>query len=68
MGYGFEASTAVLEHARDALGLSCVTAIVSPHNAASIGLLEKLGMRYERPIRMPGEDHDVRLYRIEFAC
>ncbi len=68
MGYGFEASATVLEHARDALGLSCVTAIVSPHNEASIGLLEKLGMRYIRPIRMPGDDHDVRLYRIEFAC
>ena len=67
-GYGFEASAAVLAHARDALGLPCVTAIVSPHNDASIGLLEKLGMRYERPIRMPGDDHDVRLYRIEFAC
>jgi RimJ/RimL family protein N-acetyltransferase len=67
MGYGFEASAAVLEHARDALGLSCVTAIVSPHNEASIGLLEKLGMRYVRPIRMPGDDHDVRLYCIEFA-
>jgi RimJ/RimL family protein N-acetyltransferase len=66
-GYGFEAATAVLDHARDALQLTCVTAIVSPHNEASIGLLEKLGMRYERPIRMPGDDHDVRLYSIGFA-
>ena len=66
-GYGFEASVAVLEHARDVLELPRVTAIVSPHNAASIGLLEKLGMRYERPIRMPGDDHDVRLYSIGFA-
>jgi len=67
-GYGFEASAAVLEHARDTLGLSCVTAIVSPHNEASIGLLGKLGMHYERPIRMPGDDHDVSFYRIEFAA
>ena len=66
-GYGFEASAAVLDYARDALELAAVTAIVSPQNAASIGLLEKLGMRYERPIRMPGDDHDVSLYRIEFA-
>jgi len=67
-GFGFEASAAVLEHARDTLGLSCVTAIVSPHNEASIGLLGKLGMHYERPIRMPGDDHDVSFYRIEFAA
>jgi RimJ/RimL family protein N-acetyltransferase len=57
----------VLDYARDTLQLPAVTAIVAPQNAASIGLLEKLGMRYERPIRMPGDDHDVSLYRIEFA-
>ena len=66
-GYGFEASVAVLKYARGELGLSAVTAIVSPHNEASIGLLEKLGMSFERPIRMPGDDHDIRLYRIELA-
>ena len=64
-GYAFEASAAVLEYARGTLGLSSVTAIVAPQNEASIGLLEKLGMRFERPIRMPGEDRDIRLYRIE---
>ena len=66
-GFAFEASVAVLDHARDALRLSCVTAIVSPQNDASIGLLEKLGLRFDRSIRMPGDDHDVSLYRIEFA-
>ena len=65
-GYAFEASVAVLDHARDALGLPSVTAIVSPQNGASIGLLEKLGLRFERPIRMPNDDHDVSLYRIDF--
>ena len=66
-GFGFEASAAVLDYARDALGLSCVTVIVSPQNEASIGLLEKLGLHYERQVRMPGDDHDVSLYRIDFA-
>ena len=66
-GFGFEASVAVLDHARDALKLSSVTAIVSPMNQPSVGLLEKLGMHYERPMRLPGDDHDVSLYRIDFA-
>ena len=66
-GLGFEASVAVLDHARDALGLPAVNAIVSPRNEASIGLLEKLGLTYDRPIRMPGDEHDISLYRIEFA-
>jgi ribosomal-protein-alanine N-acetyltransferase len=66
-GFAFEASLAVLEHARNVLRLSNVTAIVSPQNQASIGLLEKLGLHYERPIRMPDDDHYVSLYRIDFS-
>ncbi len=64
---GYESSVAVLDHARHALELPAVTAIVSPENEASIGLLEKLGLHYDRAIRMPGDDHDVSLYRIDFA-
>ena len=66
-GFGFEASLAVLDHARDSLKLSSVIAIVSPQNRPSVGLLEKLGMSYERPVRLPGDDHDVSLYRIDLA-
>ena len=65
-GFAFEAAVAVLDHARDVLKLPCVTAIVSPQNERSIGLLEKLGLRFEGPIRMPNEDHDISLYRIDF--
>ena len=66
-GFGFESSVAVLDHARDALNLSGVTAIVSPQNERSIGLLEKLNMYYERTIRLPGDDDDLSLYRIDFV-
>ena len=66
-GFGFEASVAVLDHARDSLKLPSVIAIVSPQNKPSVGLLEKLGMHYEHPVRLPGDDHDVSLYRIDFA-
>lgn len=66
-GLGFESSVAVLDHARHELGLPAVTAIVSPDNAASVGLLGKLGLHYDRAIRMPGDEHDVSLYRIDFA-
>ena len=66
-GYGYEASVAVLDHARDELGLPSVTAIVSPENSASVGLLEKLGLNYDRQLRLPGEDHDVSLYSIAFT-
>jgi RimJ/RimL family protein N-acetyltransferase len=46
-GYGFEAARAVLDYARDVLGISRVVAIVSEGNDASARLLEKLGMTFE---------------------
>jgi RimJ/RimL family protein N-acetyltransferase len=61
-GYAFEAASAVLEHARTELGLTRVTALISPGNAASIGLAAKLGLRYERMARLPAEDADVGFY------
>lgn len=43
-GYAEEAARAVMAHARDVLGLRALCAIVSPDNAASVRLLEKLGL------------------------
>ena len=42
-GYALEAARAVLEHARDPLGLERLMAIVNPENKASIALLTRLG-------------------------
>ena len=61
-GYAGEAARAVLAHARDDLGVRSLTAIVSPDNSASIGLLEKLGFTPRGMITMPGEDEAIRLY------
>jgi ribosomal-protein-alanine N-acetyltransferase len=63
-GYVFEAARAVLDEARDRLGLESANAIVSPGNAASIHLLEKLGMRRQGPVRMPGDDDDILLFSV----
>lgn len=66
-GYAYEAAQAVLVHARDDMGLPRLKAIVTPAHTASVRLLEKLGMRAEGFLRMPGEDEDVALYGIEFS-
>lgn len=66
-GYAFEAARAVLEHARSGLGLARLVAIVSPGNATSIGLIEKLGLRFERQVRMPGSETDISLYGIDWT-
>lgn len=62
LGLAGEAAAAVVAHARDDLGLEYLTAIVSPENTVSIGLLEKLGLEFKKRITMPGEKNEISLY------
>ncbi|MBK8283691.1 MAG: GNAT family N-acetyltransferase [Ahniella sp.] len=61
-GLAVEAASAVLAWGQKQLGLSRVLAIVNPDNAASIAVLERVGMRFERLIRLPGEQKDLALH------
>lgn len=60
-GLAREAAEAVLGLARTQWKLPRVVAIVTPANAASIGLLKRLGFTDEGPIRMPPSDDLLRL-------
>ena len=51
-GYAYESASAVLAYGRDALGLSRIVAIASSENDASAKLLRKLGLRFERKVRL----------------
>ena len=59
-GFAFESASAVMNDARERLGLKRVLAIVSPDNDASIKLLEKLGMTFER------DKDDVKVFAIDY--
>ncbi len=61
-GYAFEAASAALRHARDVLGQPRLYAVVNPDNDGSIRVLEKLGMRFERIVRLAGEESDINLF------
>lgn len=61
-GYAFEAASAALRHARDVLNVPRLYAVVNPDNAASIRLLEKLGMRFEHKVRLAGEESEINLF------
>lgn len=61
-GYAGEAAFAVVAHARDDLEIRGLIAIVSPDNTASIGLIEKLGLSFDRMITMPGDEDEISLY------
>lgn len=66
-GYVSEAGRAVLDHARDVLGLPQLCAIVSPDNADSIRALEKLGLQRQGLRVLSQEDHPVLYYTIALA-
>jgi RimJ/RimL family protein N-acetyltransferase len=63
-GYAYEAAQAVLAHA-PTLGIARLLAIVSPANAASNGLLRKLGMRFERFAQLVPDGPGSNVYSIE---
>ena len=64
-GFALEAASAALVYAREVLGLPRLYAIVDPDNAASIRVLEKLGMRFEQAIRLSGEGSEINLFSTE---
>jgi RimJ/RimL family protein N-acetyltransferase len=63
-GYAREAARGVVQHVRDTLGPGCLYAIVNPDNAASIRLLQHLRFAFAKMIRLPGIDHDLRLFSL----
>jgi [ribosomal protein S5]-alanine N-acetyltransferase len=61
-GYAHEAAAAVLAYGRATLGLSRIVAIATPDNIDSIRLLERLGLRFERMIRLADDDAPLQLH------
>jgi RimJ/RimL family protein N-acetyltransferase len=67
MGYALESAAGVLAYGREALKLPRVAAIVQADNQASIRLLGKLGLQFERRIEWPGDTADIHLYARDLA-
>jgi len=65
LGYAFEAASAVLEYGRRECALRRILAITSPDNVPSIGLLAKLGFRFEQMTRLTPEAPEVKLFASE---
>lgn len=61
-GHAGEAAAAVLAHGLGALALRRIVAITDVRNLASARVLERIGMRLERLMRLPGETTDLKLY------
>lgn len=65
-GIAFEAASATIERARTVHALPSVLAIVSPENAASIRLLERLGMQLVGPRALTPDTPPVLLFECSF--
>ncbi len=65
-GYAFEAAEAVIQYGKNVLGLKRVLAITIPENAGSIRVLEKIGLRFERMVRMSDDEPELKLFGLKF--
>jgi RimJ/RimL family protein N-acetyltransferase len=61
-GYAVESASAVLAYGRRELHLHRIVAIASPDNFASIAVLEKIGLKFERMIRLGEHDAELKLF------
>lgn len=62
-GYAFEATSAVMDYAREKLEAKQVLAIVNDDNKPSIRLLKKLDFEADGKVLIPGESEEVGLFR-----
>lgn len=66
-GYAFEAANATVQLGARRFGLKRIIGVVSDHNTASIRVLEKVGMSFERTYPMHPNEPEVRLYSMSLA-
>lgn len=61
-GYAYEAASAVLAFGKSVLGLHRIVAVTTHDNRDSIRVLEKLGLRFERMVRLSEDDVEICLF------
>jgi len=61
-GYATESAAAVLEHGYRVFNLNRIVGITAPDNHASIAVLQKIGLRFERLIRLGPDGKEVNLF------
>lgn len=61
-GYALESALAVKAYGRDVVGLKRLVAITNPDNVGSIRVLEKIGLTFERLIRLSEGEPEIKLY------
>lgn len=61
-GFAFEAASAVMDYAKNELKLKRVVAITTKDNERSGNLLNKIGFRFEKNIRLTDDEEELMLF------
>lgn len=64
-GYAVESAMVVKEYAREVIGLKRLVAITDPENQGSIRVLEKIGLKFEKMVRLSEDDIELKLLAAE---
>lgn len=65
-GYGYEMAQATLDYAKNKIGLERVVAITLEHNIASVKLLKKIGLKYEKMVEGNNNAEELMLFGVNF--
>jgi RimJ/RimL family protein N-acetyltransferase len=61
-GYAAESAAAVLDFGKRRLRLRRIVAITAPQNHGSIAVLERIGLKFERMVRLGADAHELELF------
>jgi len=61
-GYAFESASAVLAYARNTLGIKKILGIATPDNTGSIRVLEKIGLKFEKMVKLSEDTVELKLF------
>ena len=64
-GYAFESASAVLAFGQREFGLKRIVAITSKDNENSIKLLQCIGLKFEKMVRLSADEEEVKLFAIQ---
>ena len=62
LGFASEAGKATLQYARNQLNIDTVLGITSVDNKGSMRVLEKIGLKYDKMVDLPGYNEQSRLF------
>ena len=65
MGYATESAFAIIDYAKNTIGLKRLVGITDPKNSGSAKVLEKIGLKFEKMVRLPDDTSDLSLYTVD---